>query len=90
MAIFFHSDEQKNLAETSKRQIDSGGSLPGPIVTEIIPASNFYSTEEYHQDYYKKIHFATNSTGGLAVAITGWQSFGQKIDITIIGCAISS
>jgi peptide-methionine (S)-S-oxide reductase len=54
LAIFFHSNEQKNIAEASKRQIDSGGSLPGPIVTEIIPASNFYSAEEYHQDYYKK------------------------------------
>jgi peptide-methionine (S)-S-oxide reductase len=52
-AIFYHNEEQKLLAEASKGQIESGGSLPGPIVTEIVPASDFFPAEDYHQDYYK-------------------------------------
>lgn len=53
-AIFYHNDEQKKLAEVSRRQIEESGSLPGSIVTEILPASIFYPAEEYHQDYYQK------------------------------------
>ena len=52
--IFYHTEEQKKLAEASKKQIEEGGSLPGSIVTEIVPALSFYAAEEYHQDYYKK------------------------------------
>ena len=53
-AIFYHSGEQRELAEGSKKQIEEGGTLPGSIVTEIVPASVFYPAEEYHQEYYKK------------------------------------
>jgi peptide-methionine (S)-S-oxide reductase len=53
-AIFYHNEEQKKLAEVSKKQIEKGGSLPGSIVTEIVPAYTFFPAEEYHQDYYKK------------------------------------
>lgn len=53
-AIFYHNDEQKMLADESKTQIESGGSLPRPIATEIVPASDFYPAEDYHQDYYIK------------------------------------
>lgn len=52
--IFYHSDEQKNLAEKSKEQLDESGRYDKPIVTRIIKASAFYQAEEYHQDYYKK------------------------------------
>jgi peptide methionine sulfoxide reductase msrA/msrB len=53
-AIFYHSDEQKRLAEKSKEELDKSGRFGKPIVTQIIPASEFYRAEEYHQDFYKK------------------------------------
>jgi peptide-methionine (S)-S-oxide reductase len=53
-AIFYHGDEQRRLAEESKRAIESSGRFDKPIVTEILPAGPFYKAEEYHQDYYKK------------------------------------
>ncbi len=53
-AIFYHNEEQKKLAEASKRQIESRGSLTGSIATEIASASSFYPAEDYHQTYYKK------------------------------------
>jgi len=52
--IFYHSDEQKNLAEKSKKALEESGIFEKPVVTEIIPASAFYKAEDYHQDYYKK------------------------------------
>ena len=53
-AIFYLSEEQKKLAEVSKKRIEESGSLPGSVVTEIVPALTFYPAEEYHQEYYKK------------------------------------
>ena len=53
-AIFYHSEEQKRGAEEVKRTVDASGKLKRPVVTEITPASEFYSAEEYHQDYLVK------------------------------------
>jgi len=53
-AIFYHSEEQKRLAEQSKAALGTTKSFPDPIVTEIVPAGTFYPAEEYHQHYYKK------------------------------------
>ena len=53
-AIFYHNEEQRRLAEESKRTLDASGRFGKPIVTEIVPAGKFYPAEEYHQDYYKK------------------------------------
>ncbi|MGD0657865.1 MAG: peptide-methionine (S)-S-oxide reductase MsrA [Syntrophorhabdales bacterium] len=53
-AIFYHNEEQKKLAEDSKEALEESKVLPGPIYTQIVPASVFYKAEEYHQDYYKK------------------------------------
>ena len=53
-AIFFHDGEQERLADESKRELDRTKMFPGSIVTEIVPASEFYPAEEYHQQYYKK------------------------------------
>jgi peptide-methionine (S)-S-oxide reductase len=51
-AIFFHSDEQRDQAEASKKQ--AAAQLAKPIATQIVPAKAFFKAEEYHQDYYKK------------------------------------
>ena len=53
-AIFYHSKEQKELAEKSRNDLQRSGKFQKPIVTEILPASKFYRAEDYHQDYYKK------------------------------------
>lgn len=53
-AIFYHTEEQRELAEQSKQAVAASGRFDGPIVTPIIPASTFYEAEEYHQDYHKK------------------------------------
>ena len=53
-AIFYHNDEQKNLAEKSKDKLQNSGIFQKSIVTKILPASEFYPAEEYHQDYFKK------------------------------------
>lgn len=52
--IFYLDDEQKKLAEKSKKEMDGRKVFAKPIVTPIIPATIFYPAEEYHQDYYKK------------------------------------
>ena len=53
-AIFYHDDEQKRLAEASKRNLDSSGKFKKSVATEIRPYTSFYPAEEYHQDYDKK------------------------------------
>jgi peptide-methionine (S)-S-oxide reductase len=50
--IFYHSEEQKQLAEKYKDALDKSGAWEHPIVTEILPATEFYNAEDYHQDYY--------------------------------------
>jgi peptide-methionine (S)-S-oxide reductase len=51
-AIFYHTDEQRRLAEASKRALQK--QLSGKIATQIVEAGVFYPAEEYHQEYYKK------------------------------------
>ena len=51
-AIFYHSAEQKELAEASKEEAQS--MFNSPIVTEITKASTFYIAENYHQDYFRQ------------------------------------
>ena len=51
--IFYHNDEQKQLAESSKAALDKNKPFKEPIVTQVSKASTFYAAEDYHQDYYK-------------------------------------
>jgi peptide methionine sulfoxide reductase msrA/msrB len=53
-AIFYHDDNQKRLAEESKRELEKSGRFNKPIITEIVELTAFYKAEDYHQDYYKK------------------------------------
>lgn len=53
-AIFVHSEEQKQLAEASKKTLQESGLFTKDIATEIVPAVTFYPAEDYHQQYYKK------------------------------------
>lgn len=50
--VFYHSPEQKELAETVIAELEKAKVYDKPIVTEVTEASTFYSAEEYHQDYY--------------------------------------
>ena len=51
-AIFYLSNEQKELAENYKNRLTESEAFSAPIVTEITKASNYYPAENYHQDYY--------------------------------------
>lgn len=52
-AIFYHDENQKNIAEKSKNELEKEGVFKDPIVTEITPFSNFYPAESYHKAYYE-------------------------------------
>ncbi|UVI27462.1 peptide-methionine (R)-S-oxide reductase MsrB [Paenibacillus spongiae] len=56
-AIFYYSEQQRLQAEASKAALDQSGRFEKPIVTEIVPAPEFFPAEEYHQDYHKKNPF---------------------------------
>jgi len=52
--IFYYNEEQKNAAQKSKDDLQVAGKFSDPIVTEIVPAADFYRAEEYHQKYLFK------------------------------------
>lgn len=53
-AIFYHDETQKKQAEASKAALETSGKFKDPIATQLLPASDFYPAEEYHQFYYEK------------------------------------
>ena len=53
-AIFYHTEEQRKEAMQSKAALEKTKPFKEPVVTEIVPAGEFYPAEEYHQRYYKK------------------------------------
>ncbi|GKZ15652.1 peptide-methionine (S)-S-oxide reductase MsrA [Haladaptatus sp. T7] len=53
-AIFYHDDDQKEVAEAYIDGLESEGAFEDPIVTDVEPLSEFYEAEDYHQDYYEK------------------------------------
>jgi methionine-S-sulfoxide reductase len=53
-AIFYHNEEQRQVAERVKSDVDRSGKWSAKVVTQIVPASTFYPAEDYHQDYLQK------------------------------------
>jgi peptide-methionine (S)-S-oxide reductase len=56
-AIFYNDEAQKQAAEAAKKALESSGRFKQPIVTEIVPAGQFWPAEDYHQDFYVKNPF---------------------------------
>ena len=54
-AIFYHSEEQKDIATKVKDVLNKSRQPKNTIVTEIVPFAEFYKAEEYHQKYYEKM-----------------------------------
>ena len=52
--IFYHNEEQRQLAVASEQELEKNKPFAAPIVTRIEPASTFYPAEDYHQNYYQK------------------------------------
>ena len=52
--IFYHNADQRQQAEASRAVLVSSGRFTQPIVTELLPATEFYPAEEYHQDFHTK------------------------------------
>lgn len=57
--VFYHSPEQKTVAEESRRAMDASGRFRSAIATSIEPATTFYMAEDYHQEYLVKRGLAT-------------------------------
>jgi peptide-methionine (S)-S-oxide reductase len=53
-AIFYHTPEQKAVAEKVIAELNTGRAWPSPIVTEVTPFTTFYPAERYHQEYYRR------------------------------------
>ncbi len=53
-AIFYHDENQKRIALKVKEEVQKSGKWKRPIVTEVVPAQEFYIAEDYHQDYLQK------------------------------------
>ena len=63
-AIFYHSPDQKAVAEDVIAALTKDQVFDDPIVTEVVPAGPFYVAEDYHQEY-----FARNPEQGYCVAV---------------------
>ena len=79
--IFYLDEEQKTLAEDSKRKLAASGHFDKPLVTGITRAGAFYPAEEYHQDYYAKnplrYLFYTSGSGRKAYIEKTWGKQGN-------------
>ncbi|MEI6293332.1 MAG: peptide-methionine (S)-S-oxide reductase MsrA [Methanomicrobiales archaeon] len=53
-AIFYHDNTQRLSAESAIMQLEKNGRYRQPVVTQVVPALEFYEAEEYHQQYFEK------------------------------------
>lgn len=53
-AVFYHTEDQRDLTERVIERLEGSGAYEDAIVTEVEPASEFYEAEEYHHEYYEK------------------------------------
>ncbi len=53
-AVFFHSPEQEKSAQAAVEQLTESGLFKRPIVTQVVPAPEWWRAEEYHQQYFEK------------------------------------
>jgi peptide-methionine (S)-S-oxide reductase len=53
-AIFYHSDEQRRVAEETIGEVNASGRWPGKVVTELAPVGDFWLAEPEHQDYLER------------------------------------
>ena len=53
-AIFWHDERQRAIAEELMRELDGEKRWDSPIVTELLPAGEFYKAEDYHQNYFRE------------------------------------
>ena len=76
--IFYLTEEQRIIAEKSKKQLAESGRFEQPIVTKIEPAQPFYLAEEDHQEYYKKHpeNFKRNHARRAAFIEENWRDEG--------------
>ncbi len=51
-AVFYHTPEQKEMAEQTIAELNAEQIWDAPIVTEVVPAAEFYVAEDYHQEYF--------------------------------------
>jgi peptide-methionine (S)-S-oxide reductase len=56
--IFYSGEHERKAAEESKWRLDESGKLGRPVVTQIVPAVEFYRAEDYHQRYYERMGIA--------------------------------
>lgn len=53
-AIFYHTDEQRDIAKAVIAELAAEGLWDNPVTTQVVPAANFYPAEEYHQHYFER------------------------------------
>jgi len=87
-AIFYHSEEQKKLAERSKKALEDSGRFGSQIAVPIKPLKSFYEAEGYHQDYATKnplrYGFYASGSGRTRFVEEAWGD-DLKIDFTRVG-----
>lgn len=85
-AIFYGNEEERRIAEESKKELEASGVFDRPVVTAILPTAPFYPAEEYHRGFYKKNpgHYARYRQGSgreafLKQTWEEWQAQGRSM-----------
>ncbi len=84
-AIFYANEEERRIAEASKKELEASGVFKRPIATAILPAAPFYPAEEYHRgfyrknpDHYKRYRRGSGREAFLKQTWEEWQAAGRK------------